>query len=133
VLRAVGRSRSPEGGALVERVLMDPAFDAFEKTRLRTMAAWAARQIGGEPMSTALRRSAERREGQELETLEYLALLDGKAALPTLRASRVPRLRVYEWFHGKEMDRLDWMIREIAVGRPIDVEVDHPPEAIDLR
>jgi HEAT repeat protein len=133
VLRAVGRSRSAEGGALVERVLTDPSFDAFEKTRLRTMAAWAARQIGGEPMSAALRRSAERREGQELETLEYLALLDGKAALPTLRASRVPRLRVYEWFHGKEMDRLDWMIREIAAGRPIDVEVDHPPETIDLR
>src|SRR6185503_10434700 len=93
ILHATGRSRSSEGGALVDRALSDPAFDAFERQPARAMAAWAARQIGGEAMAASLRRSAERREGLDFETLEYLAVLEGKAALPTLRAVRVPRLR----------------------------------------
>jgi len=133
ILRAIGRSRSAEGAALVDRVLQDPAFDAYEKRAARATAAWAARWIGGDAMAASLRRSAERRDGVDFETLEYLAVLDGKAALPTLRAVRVPRLRTFEWFHGREMDRLDWMIREISAGRPVDIELDHPPETIDLR
>jgi HEAT repeat protein len=133
ILRSIGRSRSAEGARVVEQVLVSPVYDAHERLDQRRMAAWAAREIGGEPMVAALRRSAERREGQEIETLEYLAVLDGKGALPTLRAVRVPRLSYFEWDRGLEIDRLNWLIRELSAGRPIDVVLDRPPERIALR
>ncbi len=129
ILRALAAMRSPEAAALVERVLLDPSFDDREKARLRDMAAWAARRIGGERLADALRRSAERREGQDISVLTYLAVLEGKAAIPVLRSVRAPRLRMFTWLRGAEQERLDWILRRLALGRGIP-SLDRPPDEI---
>lgn len=129
VLRALGRARAPEGAALLERVLIEPGFDAWETIPLRNMAAWAASQLGGEKMAAALKRSAERRQGQDVYVLVYLATLTGRDALPTLAAWRVPRIRYFHYTRGREMERLDWMIRELQAGRSVE-SLNRPPDEI---
>jgi HEAT repeat protein len=131
ILRALARSASPEAAPLVERVLLDDAFDAPDGKAVREMSAWAARRIGGAKMTDALRRSAERRSGQEMNVLVYYAILAGKDSTPVLRSLRAPRLRYYERTRGLEQERLDWMIRELSAGRPIR-SLDVPPEDLEL-
>ncbi len=131
ILRALGRIRSAEGAPLVERVLLDDAFDAHPRRPLRNMAAWAARQIGGARMVDALKRCAERREGRDMDVLVYLGVLAGPDSLPTLRSVRVVRLRHFELTRGLEEKRLDWMIRELSAGRPIR-SLDDTPDRLEF-
>ncbi len=131
VLRALARLGEPEAAPLAEQILVEDSFDALEKSRLRAMAAWVARRIGGERMRAALRRSAERREGQDIYVLTYLAVLDGPEALPLLRSVRGPRLRWFTWMRGAEQDRLDWILRRLELGQSL-AALDRPPDEIGL-
>jgi HEAT repeat protein len=119
ILRALAAAPSPLAAPLIEHVLLDDAYDPAVKTPVRGMAAYAARRIGGPGLVEALRKSAERREGQDLPVLIYLAVVSGKDAVPTLRSVRVPRLRHFQILRGREQDVLDDMIRELGAGRPI--------------
>jgi HEAT repeat protein len=129
VLRAVARGKSLAAAPLIERVLSDSAYDVTGKARVRSMAAYAARRLGGPRMVDALRNSAERREGQDTDVLTYLALSAGRDAMPTLRAVRVPRLRHPSGGRGLEQERLDWILRELAIGRSIK-SLDLAPEQL---
>jgi HEAT repeat protein len=129
VLRAIARGKSLAAAPLIEKVLSEPTYDVTGKARLRSMAAYAARRLGGPRMVEALRKSAERRVGQDSDVLTYLALSAGRDSVPTLRAVRVPRLRHPTGGRGVEQDRLDWILRELAVGRPIK-SLDLPPEQL---
>ena len=129
VLRAVARGKSLAAAPLIERVLSEPVYDVTGKARLRSMAAYAARRLGGPRMVEALRKSAERRVGQDSDVLTYLALSAGRDAMPTLRAVRVPRLRHPSGGRGIEQERLDWIIRELTIGRSIK-SLDSTPEQL---
>lgn len=131
ILRAVGRIGSPEAAPLVERVLLEPAFDSYERLPLRRMAAWAAMRIGGERMTTALKKSVERRSGRDADVLVYLGVLAGRDALPELDRYRFERFRYFNWYLGPEWDRLDWLAREIRAGRPVQA-LNRPPDEIAL-
>ena len=119
LLRALASARSPEAAPLLSRLLLDPEFDAHEQRHIRSMAAWAARNVGGDPMIDVLRRSAERREGRDFNVLVCLALLAGDRALPTLTTYRGPRLRYFEWDRGVERKDLDMIIAQLRTGRSI--------------
>jgi hypothetical protein len=110
---------------------MDEAYDAYDLRQLRSTAAWAARRIGGKKSVDLLRRSVKRREGDDMNVLVYLAILDGKNALPELTAYRFARVRDLEWQRGKEQERIDWMRRELSAGRSLS-SLDLPPEEIEL-
>ena len=129
VLRGVANGKALVAAPLIERVLSDPAYDVTGKARARGMAAYAARRLGGPRMVEALRKSAERREGQDADVLTYLALSAGRDAIPTLRAVRVPRLRHPSGGRGIEQERLDWIIRELTIGRSIK-SLDLTPEQL---
>lgn len=131
VLRALARLGAPEAASLVERILLEDSFDDPDRAGVRAMAAWAARRIGGERMRAALKRSAERREGQDIYVLSYLAVLDGPEALPLLRSVRGPRLRWFTWVRGAEQDRLDWILRRLELGQSL-AALDRPPDEIGL-
>ncbi len=131
VLRSLGRIAPQEAAPLLERVLLDPSFDAYERAPLRSMAAWAASRVGGAKMGDLLRRAAERRDGRDVDVLVYLAVLTGRDALPLLEALRAPRLRWFDWHRGPELERLDWIVRELRAGRSIE-SLNRPPDEIAL-
>lgn len=131
LLRALGSTGSRAAAPVVERILVDDAFDPIDKERLRSTAAHAARKLGGPSMIDALRRSAERREGADIDVLTYLAIAAGKDALKTLDAVRIPRLRHFSMKRGLEQARLDTMILELRAGRSLKL-LDAPPEANEL-
>ena len=56
-------------------------------------------------------------------------MLGGTDALPTLGRFRVPRLRYLNYFAGREMEKLDWIARQLDRGGSID-EFDVPPMRI---
>jgi len=129
ILRALGGTNQPAALELIERVLLAPEFDAIERSKLRQMAAWSARRLGGERMLGALHASVKRRMGRDAHVLIYLALLGGEEALPTLAEYRLPRMRLVGWMSGKELEKLDWVSRNLSAGRSLS-EVDVPPEEI---
>lgn len=129
IVRAMGSVPSPEVSALLVRLLEDAAWDDESRAPVRAMAAWSARRLGGGAMIDALRRSAERRRGQDGATLVYLAQLGGEPTLPTLRAVRHERLARFDWARGHEQNQLDWLLREMAAGRSIR-KLDVPPEKL---
>jgi hypothetical protein len=119
VLRTLGTIASPETTPLLERVLLDPSFDEYERAPLRSMAAWAASKMGPQ-MAETLRRSALRRDGRDVDVLVYLAVLTGKDSIATLESLRVPRLRWFDWKRGGELDRLDGIVRDLKAGRSVE-------------
>jgi HEAT repeat protein len=131
ILRACRETNAEAAQALIERVLTEPAFDRAETASLRDEAAWSARSVGGERMRNALLRSAERTGGASAHVLVYLAVLDGKAALPLLERYRVPRMRNPSTLQGKQMEKLDWLARRIEEGRSTHL-FDLPPETLRL-
>lgn len=131
IVRAMGSVPSHEMQVAVARVLEDPAWDDESVLPVRAIAAWSARRLGGSAMLDALRRSAERRQGQDGETLVYLAQLGGASSLPTLRAVRWTRLARFDWRRGHEQDLLDWILRELSAGRSIR-KLDVAPEKLIL-
>ncbi|MDX1388921.1 MAG: HEAT repeat domain-containing protein, partial [Acidobacteriota bacterium] len=126
ILAALARIGGGEAAPLLERVLLDPQYDAHHRQDVRSAAAWAARNVGGPSMALALRRAAERRDGQDIWVLVYLAVLTGPESLPVLQGYRGPRLAYFSVHRGFEMDRLDWMIAELEAGRSI-ASLDKPP------
>ena len=82
-------------------------------------------------MIDALRKSVERREGQDIDVPTYLAVAAGSDALPILKAVRIPRLRHPSTDRGREQVRLDWLIRELAGGRSLK-SLDQSPERIHV-
>lgn len=131
ILRALARLGLPEAAPLAERILAEDSFDDLQKAPVRAMAAWLARRVGGERMRAALRRSAARREGQDIYVLTYLAVVEGPEALPLLRSVRGPRLRWFTWMRGAEQDRLDWILRRLELGQSL-AALDRPPDEIGL-
>ncbi|HKQ63275.1 MAG TPA: HEAT repeat domain-containing protein [Candidatus Polarisedimenticolaceae bacterium] len=127
ILRALARIDTPASRELVRRVLVAPEFDPIARLRLREMAAWAARQLGGEAMFEALRAAAERREGREAKVLIYLGVLGRDKALPLLARWDVPRMRYLRWSRGMEQERLHQLAQDIRGSRPL-AAYDVPPE-----
>jgi HEAT repeat protein len=127
ILRALAAAPSSLAAPLIEHVLLDDAYDPLPAEPVRAMAAFAARRIGGPGMIEALRKSAVRRDGQDLPVLIYLAVASGKAAVPTLREVRIPRLTHFHIMRGREQEVLDGMIRELSAGRSVSSR-DVPPE-----
>jgi hypothetical protein len=117
VLTAIGEARTEGAAQLVERHLADPTFDAWEFGDARSAAAWAARRLGGDRMTRALRESALRRDGRDWATLVYLALLEKSAAIPTLKTLRLVRLRYPQSNFGTESPMLDTILTDLAAGR----------------
>ena len=132
VLRAVGDTRAPrEAMPLLERVLLGDVFDAPGLEPLRSMASWSARRLGGPEMADLLRRAAERRDGRDVQVLVSYALLAGRDAVPLLAGLRQRRFAYYDYDRGREVARLDWIVRELSGGRSIR-SLDRSPEQIAL-
>jgi HEAT repeat protein len=129
LLRSLGEIDSPSAVALIKRVLLEPAFDRSEMLPLRDMAAWGARRIGGTAMYEALKAAIERREGRDARVMIYLAVMGGSEALPILARYRVPRLRFLNYYAGRELEDLDWIVRQFELARTID-KFDVPPKRI---
>jgi HEAT repeat protein len=117
VLTAIGEARTEGAAQLVERHLTDPSFDGWEFGETRSAAAWAARRLGGDRMARALRESAVRRDGRDWATLVYLALLEKSAAIPTLKALSLARLRYPQSNFGTEAPMLESILIDLAAGR----------------
>jgi len=126
ILRALGKIDSAPSHQLIERVLTAPEFDPIERAPLRDMAAWSARRIGGEAMIGILETAVERRQGRDVRPLIYLAVLGGDKSVPFLDRYRITRMRYIKWSRGAELDRLNWIRRELTHARTID-DVDVPP------
>lgn len=126
IMLALARSRTAVAEPLIERLLVDDAFDAYAKKRVRAAAAWAARRIGGTRMIEALRRSAVRRDGQDFAVLHYLAVASGREALPLLAQLRPARFRHFEISRAEEQFALDRLERDIAAGKPVTWADDEP-------
>jgi HEAT repeat protein len=126
ILRALGKIDSAPSRQLIERILTAPEFDPIERAPLRDMAAWSARRIGGKEMVRVLEAGVERRQGRDIRPLIYLAVLGGDESIPFLDRYRIPRMRYIKWSRGAELERLDWIRRELTHGRTID-DVDVPP------
>jgi HEAT repeat protein len=129
IMRAVGHVDCEASRELIERVLTAPEFDVYERTALRDLAAWNARRIGGEAMRDLLERSVVRRDGRDTRPLVYFAVLTGADALPFLDRYRTQRMHYITWKRGDEMDKLDWVRRQLAHGRSI-ASVDRPPQEL---
>jgi HEAT repeat protein len=127
ILMAIGNAHTTGAADLVERHLADPAYDPWDFHDARSAAAWAARRIGGERMTRALRESAVRRDGRDWATLAYLAVVDKADAIPTLKTLRLKRLRFPEAHFGREETLLELMILDLAAGRSPS-KFDVPPE-----
>ena len=82
-------------------------------------------------MVEALKSSAVRRQGRDVNVLVYLAQLAPKEALPLLREVRVARLRWFDWERGKEQARLDWIARRLSAGLSV-AALDLPPADLAL-
>jgi HEAT repeat protein len=132
ILGALGHVSREQAARLLERVLLDPAFDDPHEAELRDMAAWSARRIGGDAMFELLEAASRRRHGRDARVLLYAAVVGGERALPLLRDLRKPRMRYLGWTRGIEQERLDRVAQRLAAGRPID-DVDVPPHKLVFR
>jgi HEAT repeat protein len=132
ILRALGSIPGPASRELVRRALVDPSFDAAERSDLRDMAAWSARRIGGPAMVDALREAVDRRDGRDGRPFVYYAVLAGTSAIPDIERLRGPRFRYLGASRGAEDERLQWARRELRAGRSI-ARLDVPPERLDTR
>ncbi len=132
VLTALATSRAASAGPLFEKILASSAYDLPRYTPVRDAAAWGARRLGGDRMVSALRKAAERRDGQDFPALAYLAVLEGKPAAATLRAMRAVRLRHVTWRSGPEDVRLLAIARALDAGRPL-AAWDRTPDALRER
>jgi hypothetical protein len=126
ILRALVAIDSATSRKLFRRVLLSEDYDRLDGLRRREMAGWGARRLGGPDMLEALRSCVERRQGREARVMIYLAVLARETALPTLDRFRKPRWRFTDVDVGEEQQKLDWVAREIRLGRPLDA-VDLPP------
>lgn len=126
---AIGKARTVGAAALIERNLSDPTFDAWELRDARAAAAWAARRLGDDQMTHALRVSAVRRDGRDWAVLVYLAVLEKSAAMDTLKVLRVRRMRYPDPTFGHEAGLLDDIIAILAAGRA-PTRFDATPEAL---
>ena len=117
ILFAIGKARTSAAAELVERNLSDPAYDAWPVREARAAAAYAARRLGGDRMSKALRASALRRDGRDWATLVYLAILDKGAALDMLTSLRLKRLRYPDVRTGTEEAELEGILKDLGAGR----------------
>ena len=131
ILDSVGRIDCDATRELIERVLTAPEFDAFERAALRDMAAWNARRIGGETMGALLARAVERRDGRDTRPLVYLALVAGADSVPVLERYRTQRMQYITWERGDEMKKLDWIRRQLSLGRSL-APVDLPPQELEF-
>jgi HEAT repeat protein len=131
ILKALGGIPGEHSMELVERVLLAPEFDGYERSYLRSEAAWSARRIGGDRMFNALKASAERRQGRDAEVLIYLAVLGGDKALAILREYRMPRMVYLGLERGEELETIDWIIDQLEHGRSI-ASLDLPPDSLLL-
>ena len=129
ILEALGRLPGEQTRALLERVLLDPSFDAPAERALRETAGFSARRLGGDEMARLLERAVERRDGLEARLVVYAALLSERRMLPVLERIRRPRLRHLGWHLLNEQDRLDWLAARLRDGRSI-AEVDLPPDKL---
>ena len=80
-------------------------------------------------MYEALKAAIERREGRDARVMIYLAVMGGSEALPILARYRVPRLRFLNYYAGRELEDLDWIVRQFELARTID-KFDVPPKRI---
>lgn len=129
IMKALGGIDAEPSQELIERVLLAPQFDTVSRADLRDEAAWSARRIGGDRMFEALKSSAERRHGRDAKVLVYLAVLGGDRALPVLNEYRLQRMVYVSWESGKELETIDWIIRQLENGRPI-ASLDTPPQRL---
>jgi HEAT repeat protein len=131
LLGELGRTGSAEAAPLLEKVLKEPAYDPMSLRLLRDGAAYGARLLGGPRMVEALRASLERRQGRDGLVPIYYALTAGKEALPLLRQVRAPSLTWFDWNRGKDLERLDFMVRRLEAGLPITT-LDEPPQFLEF-
>ena len=131
LLGELGRTGSAEAAPLLEKVLKEPAYDPMSLRPLRDGAAYGARLLGGPRMVEALRASVERRQGRDGLVPVYYALTAGKEALPLLRQVRAPSLTWFEWNRGKDLERLDYLLRRLEAGLPITT-LDEAPEFLEF-
>ena len=129
ILRAIGEFRTEGAASMVERHLVDPAYDAYDVRDARAAAAWAARRLGGNRMVHALRDSATRRDGRDLPTLIYWAIADPANTHEPIRKLRSRRMRYPESTYGREDEHLDEILRELERGRA-PRRFDVPPERL---
>ncbi len=127
ILEVLAAAPDPRAGALAEKLLLDPAYDAAVEGPVRAAGAWLARRIGGPAMTDALRRSVGRREGWDYSVLVYYGVLAGRDAVPTLQTALRERTRRLAWKLMWENNEVIWMIGQLSHGRPID-RLDVPPE-----
>ena len=130
IYRSLADARTQGAAALVERALADAADDPWERRDVRGEEAWAARRIGGERMTKALRASAIRRDGRDWPTVVYLALMEKGAAAETLKTLSRDRLRRPESRIGREDRQLTEILADLAAGRTPSV-YDVPPDALE--
>jgi hypothetical protein len=95
----------------------------------KLVLAWAARRLGDDQMTHALRVSAVRRDGRDWAVLVYLAVLEKSAAMDTLKVLRVRRMRYPDPTFGHEAGLLDDIIAILAAGRA-PTRFDATPEAL---
>lgn len=129
ILKALAGNDQPDSMALIRRVLLDPEFDGWARARMRGMAAWAARRIGGEAMFDLLVQAADRRGGLNGAVMIYLGVLGGQKALPVLARNRRPPLHALGWKIGRQLDAVDRLAQRIRLGRSLET-LDVPPEEL---
>ncbi len=127
ILRALAGTGSAAARPLLERVLLTPEFDGVAASRIREMAAWAARRVGGRAMFGLLRTAVERRNGRDATVTLYAALTGGAEAIPLLERQRRGQLRFLGWDRGRHQERLDTVLRSLRAGRSLAV-FDRPPD-----
>jgi HEAT repeat protein len=116
----------PAARALVQRVLLDPAFDPPPQAGQRDWAAWAARRLGDGPMQRLLAQAVDRRNGRDARVLVYAALAEGPAGAERIVRYERVRMRYLGQARGREQERLAWLARYLRAGQPLD-EFDLPP------
>jgi hypothetical protein len=129
ILIAIGRARTAAAAELVDKNLSEPPYDAWQLRDARAAAAYAARRLGGDRMSKALRASALRRDGRDWATVVYLAVVEKGAALETLTTLRLKRLRYPDVRTGTEEIELEGILKELSAGRTL-ARFDVLPDAL---
>ncbi len=132
VLEHAGEADSDNARELVERVLTRPEYQLPELYAVRKAAAWAARRLGGERMSEALRRSIELRHGRDIHPIIYYTLLEGRDSLPLLEKFIASRMRFAAVTRGNEYKFLRELLTALRLDRPIVDDGDRPPGERDF-
>ena len=61
----------------------------------------------------------------------YLALVTGADSVPVLERYRTQRMQYITWERGDEMKKLDWIRRQLSLGRSL-APVDLPPQELEF-